>query len=343
MIRRNEWTVERRAFTLIELLVVVAIIALLISILLPSLSKAREQARTTLCLSRVAQLTKAMLVYAEDFDETPPFVSKMNEFGSSPPGPDPIEDWLASGEEISTIYNLPQSEWSDALGRPYEIPRSGTLFTYTRFEDLYRCPEFVRVKDPAKSQNVFNYTRAVWGRYWVLPVETGWDSYWGNVKHILKLSQVHSPAQVAMMLDEQWNRHVANAYDLLVVSYNNSWYNCTDYGFFADNMIAVSHGQPVTSEFHDLDYDPQNPPYYDPFLWKRGGIGFYDGHARLMRDPWPTMSLGNNKAGAPFRMKWNLDRRGMHEVRAITEFMKRLIFAQRGFDPSDQYLPKKPY
>ena len=53
---------HRRGFTLIELLVVVAIIALLISILLPSLSKARAQSRTTLCASRIGQLGKADLV-----------------------------------------------------------------------------------------------------------------------------------------------------------------------------------------------------------------------------------------------------------------------------------------
>ncbi len=65
---------RRVGFTLIELLVVVAIIALLISILLPSLSKARAQARTAVCASRISQLAKAMLIYSEDLVEGPPFM-----------------------------------------------------------------------------------------------------------------------------------------------------------------------------------------------------------------------------------------------------------------------------
>ena len=57
-----------RAFTLIELLVVVAIIALLVSILLPALNQAREQAKTSVCLSNQKNLAVAFVLYAADND-----------------------------------------------------------------------------------------------------------------------------------------------------------------------------------------------------------------------------------------------------------------------------------
>lgn len=56
----------RAGFTLIEVLVVVAIIALLVSILLPSLNKAREASRRSVCLSNLHQQGVAMVPYAQD-------------------------------------------------------------------------------------------------------------------------------------------------------------------------------------------------------------------------------------------------------------------------------------
>jgi prepilin-type N-terminal cleavage/methylation domain-containing protein len=59
---------RRRAFTLIELLVVIAIIAMLVAILIPIVSTAREQARRAVCLSNLRQLTIAWILYADDHD-----------------------------------------------------------------------------------------------------------------------------------------------------------------------------------------------------------------------------------------------------------------------------------
>ncbi len=61
---------RRSAFTLVELLVVVAIIALLLSILLPAMDKARAVARTVVCMSNQRQLAMGNFQYAEDYRGT---------------------------------------------------------------------------------------------------------------------------------------------------------------------------------------------------------------------------------------------------------------------------------
>ena len=58
-------TAKAKAFTLIELLVVVAIIALLVTILVPSLVKARAQAKMVVCKNNIRTLAVAFLLYGE--------------------------------------------------------------------------------------------------------------------------------------------------------------------------------------------------------------------------------------------------------------------------------------
>jgi prepilin-type N-terminal cleavage/methylation domain-containing protein len=68
-----------RGFTLIELLVVVSIIALLISILLPSLQGARRQAKNTKCLAQLHDLIQATHMYINEERKLPPLNNEVDE------------------------------------------------------------------------------------------------------------------------------------------------------------------------------------------------------------------------------------------------------------------------
>ncbi len=112
-----------RGFTLVELLVVIAIIALLISILLPSLARAREQAKKAKCVANQKDIAVSMNAYSieDSYEHLIPVHWRGLDWMDAPeiPGPGGIggwrtfvgqNEWGGRGGKIDAILNQDQPD-----------------------------------------------------------------------------------------------------------------------------------------------------------------------------------------------------------------------------------------
>jgi prepilin-type N-terminal cleavage/methylation domain-containing protein/prepilin-type processing-associated H-X9-DG protein len=116
--RPNRWTRPGRyGFTLVELLVVIAIIAILASMLLPVMSRAKSKAYNAVCINQLRQLGAATRLYADDNDNRLPKAEILPSMPVDPQHPLPrICDVLgpyvtkASGTNSAAVFKCPTDQ-----------------------------------------------------------------------------------------------------------------------------------------------------------------------------------------------------------------------------------------
>ncbi|MFN0136325.1 MAG: type II secretion system protein [Phycisphaerae bacterium] len=167
-----------RGFTLIELLVVVAIIALLISILLPSLTCAREQARAARCGTMLKGLGSALETYFTEFNEWIPgynttgmqLFSAVSSSGGNIVGalrrgnlPTQYYDWMTPLLRTQTELGKNRAERMQTLINRYQCPSQASLKVDTLWPiNLAGVPDAQDFRDVTEPFSPLSYLMPIW-------------------------------------------------------------------------------------------------------------------------------------------------------------------------------------
>jgi prepilin-type N-terminal cleavage/methylation domain-containing protein/prepilin-type processing-associated H-X9-DG protein len=173
-----------RGFTLVELLVVIAVIAIIAAMLFPVLARIREEGRRTVCLSNLAQIGKAHLMYLQDYDETFP-------------------DWRV--EDASVSVAGPRGKT-----RPGHRYWTATLQPYLRCTSVFRDTSSTGLPPLGDGEKIADYALMTWG-----PSGFGdrYSPYFRWPGPPLSLHQVDRPSETGQFMDGFTSTEIARGFE----------------------------------------------------------------------------------------------------------------------------------
>ncbi len=228
------------AFTIVELVVVIAIIAILATMVLPALHRAKARGRGTQCMNNLRQFGLALQMYVDDHDDTLPYNM----------GPEGTRKTVADGSYLNWVNNVMSWERDPDNTNSALLVAGGLGPYFSGVTSVFQCPEDHAVSDDQRAAGWSSRVRSISmnamlgnaGEFLVDGVNTNNPTY----KQFFKMSEIPDPSRIFAFVEEHPDSindgYFINRYDDYEwIDLPASYHNGGGYFTFADGHSEIRY------------------------------------------------------------------------------------------------------